>query len=333
MATIGEQIGGAAAGQGIGAALGIGTAVAGNALGAAQSKKLLNQQVSAQKELTDYNQSKALEMWNDTNYEAQLKHMTAAGLSPGLMYGNGGGGGATASVAPGSAKAGEETPSGGNQIMGGMALMLNSIEQLASAANKNADTDNKIVTKPNIEADTVNKVATTPLINSQTEKTQADTYNTEADTHNKGLQSEQIIADTVVKKLQAEQMPQELQLKAKGVMQEGQKIAIMAKEATTHRMQMEVYQKIEDLRRHLALTMQGAELQQKNRETMQNASQFNQGLDQRKTEFWTNTVMRGVEDIVGAAVPWYQQSESVNTTSYDKNGEYNGETNTIKKKY
>ena len=34
-------------------------------------------------------------MWNNTNYEAQRKHLEAAGLNPGLMYGNGGAQGAS----------------------------------------------------------------------------------------------------------------------------------------------------------------------------------------------------------------------------------------------
>lgn len=44
----------------------------------------------------DAQQKRNLEMWNATNYEAQREHMEKAGLSVGLMYGQGGGGGATA---------------------------------------------------------------------------------------------------------------------------------------------------------------------------------------------------------------------------------------------
>ena len=40
-------------------------------------------------------QRRNMEMWNDTNYEAQRKHLEAAGLNPGLMYGNGGAQGAS----------------------------------------------------------------------------------------------------------------------------------------------------------------------------------------------------------------------------------------------
>lgn len=41
------------------------------------------------------------EMWDYTNYENQKKHLEAAGLNPALLYGMGGGGGATAAGAQG----------------------------------------------------------------------------------------------------------------------------------------------------------------------------------------------------------------------------------------
>lgn len=46
-------------------------------------------------------QERAKDMWNYTNYEAQVEHMRNAGLSVGLMYGNGGGMGASSSGAQG----------------------------------------------------------------------------------------------------------------------------------------------------------------------------------------------------------------------------------------
>lgn len=42
-----------------------------------------------------YGNELAKSMWDYTNYENQRKHIEAAGLNPALMYGNGGGGGAT----------------------------------------------------------------------------------------------------------------------------------------------------------------------------------------------------------------------------------------------
>ena len=73
-----------------------------------QSQRLLDQQVAGQKELQAEQAKHQLSMWNATNYEAQTKHMEAAGLNPALMYGQGGGGGTTA----GSVGSGQATASG-----------------------------------------------------------------------------------------------------------------------------------------------------------------------------------------------------------------------------
>lgn len=60
-----------------------------------QQKKLMREQVKNAKDLGDYNNKLALEMWNATNYEAQLQHMKDAGLSVGMMYEGAGPGGTT----------------------------------------------------------------------------------------------------------------------------------------------------------------------------------------------------------------------------------------------
>lgn len=92
--------------------------------------KLMGQQHQYNKEMGEINQNYAKEMaminnkyalgmakeshnmnkdmWNYTNYENQVAHMKAAGLNPALLYGNGGGGGATASG--GTAMPGQGTP-------------------------------------------------------------------------------------------------------------------------------------------------------------------------------------------------------------------------------
>lgn len=54
------------------------------------------------KELTQFNKEQQLDLWQKTNYDAQRKEMEKAGLSVGMMYGMGGGGGTTANVATGS---------------------------------------------------------------------------------------------------------------------------------------------------------------------------------------------------------------------------------------
>lgn len=46
-----------------------------------QQKKLQNLQIAGNKEMLDYSKMKDLEMWNNTNLEAQVGHANAAGGS------------------------------------------------------------------------------------------------------------------------------------------------------------------------------------------------------------------------------------------------------------
>jgi hypothetical protein len=87
------------------------------------------------------------EMWDYTNYENQKRHLEAAGLNPALLYGMGGGGGATAAGAQGSGS----SAVGGNEMAAGnaqkaMGLMMGEqwsriASNLADAALKKAETN------------------------------------------------------------------------------------------------------------------------------------------------------------------------------------------------
>lgn len=135
----------------------------------AQQQKLQAMQIAGQKELTDYNEGKQIDLWNKTNAEAQMQHYKDAGLNPALMYGMGGGGGSTANIATGSVS-GAEAPKGGHEQIDqqqiGMGLQQQSLQlQLleaqkqnieADTANKQADTSVKGAQKPNVEANTQN---------------------------------------------------------------------------------------------------------------------------------------------------------------------------------
>jgi len=72
-----------------------------------QSKRLMALQNKYQMGLNQQGHDLQMDMWNKTNYGAQMQHMKDAGLNPGLMYGMGGGGGSTT---------GSQT--GGSQSMG-----------------------------------------------------------------------------------------------------------------------------------------------------------------------------------------------------------------------
>lgn len=107
-----------------------------------QQERLQQMQIAGNKEMMDYSMMKQLEMWNNTNYKAQLEHMKAAGLSPGLMYGMKGGGGTTVGSPSGNVSGGQ-APVGGREIMDAVGMGLNielmkaQKEMLLSQAEKN----------------------------------------------------------------------------------------------------------------------------------------------------------------------------------------------------
>lgn len=125
-----------------------------------QQEKLQALEIKGSKELTDYNAAKQLEMWNSTNYPAQVEQMKKAGLNPALAYGMGGGGGVTANVATGKTT-GATAPQGGNELMAMQAMGLQLRMQEAQIKNleadtnlKNADANNRPLQGKNIEAST-----------------------------------------------------------------------------------------------------------------------------------------------------------------------------------
>lgn len=108
-----------------------------------QQERLQGLQIRGQQQMMDYAYQKQMEMWNNTNYGAQLAHMKAAGLSPGLMYGMKGGGGITVGQPSGNVQ-GANAPVGGQEIpqMMGMGIQLAMMKAqqrvLETQADKNA---------------------------------------------------------------------------------------------------------------------------------------------------------------------------------------------------
>lgn len=136
-----------------------------------QQDKLTQLQVNAQKQLTDYNYSKQLEMWNATNYGAQMEQLKKAGLNPALVYGMGGGGGSTTGSSGSSSVGSGTAPSGGGEIMGmllgkaQLGLIEAQTKKTEAEANKTAgvDTDLAKATIGNLAATTTNTEAKTKL--------------------------------------------------------------------------------------------------------------------------------------------------------------------------
>ncbi len=88
-----------------------------------QSKRLMALQNKYQMGLNQQGHDLQMDMWNKTNYGAQLQHMKDAGLNPGLMYGMGGGGGTTAgSQGGGSAAMGSVQQQENMGLQGAMAI-------------------------------------------------------------------------------------------------------------------------------------------------------------------------------------------------------------------
>lgn len=144
MPNIWGQIGGQAAGIGMGLLL----EKHNDERQREQQERLGNIQLGLDKKMTDYQFQKQLEMWKNTNYQAQVAEMVKAGLNPALMYGISGGGGVSTGGGAASTH-GANAPSGGGEVMGLMngqqtAMNLAQMELIkAQAENVRADTENK----------------------------------------------------------------------------------------------------------------------------------------------------------------------------------------------
>lgn len=134
-----------------------------------QQQKLQDQQIQGQKEMSRYNQEMGLKMWEATNYAAQRRQMEQAGLNVGLMYGMGGGGGATAQVAPGNVS-GADAPKGGNEMGMAMQLGLNAAMQKAQIELTKAQTEKtKVETEKTGGVDTASTAQVTATAATQQE--------------------------------------------------------------------------------------------------------------------------------------------------------------------
>ena len=92
--------------------------------------QLMGIQQGNQMELNQQGMQLQKQLWDQTNYEAQVKHMNKAGLGIGLMYGGSGAGGATTgSQTGGSAQ-------GGQAAMGHKTMDVGQVTQAAQAAAK-----------------------------------------------------------------------------------------------------------------------------------------------------------------------------------------------------
>ena len=144
--TLGMQ----AAGQALGAGMGIILGNHNDKRQIAQQEKLQKMQEQGNMRMMDYASQKQYEMWLKTNYSAQREQIEEAGLNAALLYGGGGGGGATTGNASGNVSAGS-APTGGGEIQAAMGMGMQLAQQNAQIKLTEAQTKN-------VEADTAKKI-------------------------------------------------------------------------------------------------------------------------------------------------------------------------------
>jgi len=134
-------------------------------------RRLMDVQYQNQRMLNQHGHDLQMDMWNKTNYGAQVKHMKEAGLNPALMYGSAGQGGTTGSQGGGSAASGNAA----------QVRMMDMQNLLLAAQKENIDAN---TTKTKAEA---NKIAgvDTEAVRQEIEVGIARQQNLEQDTKNK----------------------------------------------------------------------------------------------------------------------------------------------------
>ena len=125
--------------------------------------ELMAKQLGIDKLKMEEQRKMQMQMWEDTNYAAQVEQLKKAGLSIGLMYGKGGAGGTTTGAGATGVSA-PTAPSGMGMINGSqLATQLANIELIKAQTNKTNVEAEKIrgVDTANVEASTKNLLATT----------------------------------------------------------------------------------------------------------------------------------------------------------------------------
>lgn len=102
-------------------------------------KEKMALQAKYNKEQANYSQQLALDMWNKTNYEEQVKHMQAAGLNPALLYSKGGPGGSTAGAGT-AAPVSDGTTQAVSMGLQAKQIAISQAQQMAETAKTVAET-------------------------------------------------------------------------------------------------------------------------------------------------------------------------------------------------
>lgn len=155
-----------------------------------RQRNLMGLQNQYQRGLNQQGHDLQYDMWNKTNYGAQVKHMLEAGLNPALMYGSAGQGGTTGSQGGGSAAGGqavgENVMDMQNMLIGRQADLLKAQTNKANAeANKISGVDTDLGRQNIIvaAADAELKAAGIKLSEGQLKKVEAEVEKIKVDTN------------------------------------------------------------------------------------------------------------------------------------------------------
>lgn len=110
-----------------GMAIGLGMNAIGGLIQHSQQQGLSEQQEAMNEKLSAFNFAQQKQFWDETNAEAQVKHLEAAGLNPALMYAKGGPGGSTGAPSGGVQGATAQNP--------GMGIQANSVAMQEAQAD------------------------------------------------------------------------------------------------------------------------------------------------------------------------------------------------------
>jgi hypothetical protein len=96
-----------------------------------------------QQQLNQQGHNLQFDMWNKTNYKAQMEHMKKAGLNPALMYGMSGGGGSTTGSQGGGSQAMGQAPKYNPMDIAQLGL-IDAERKLKEAQARNLDSGSEV---------------------------------------------------------------------------------------------------------------------------------------------------------------------------------------------
>lgn len=268
-----------------------------------QQRKLQELQIQGQKEMGEFNQQQALDLWDKTNYAAQREQLKKAGLNPGLLYGMSGGGGATANATPGNVSGANAPNAPMNKGMG-LELGLAAAQTQAQIQLTKAQTEKT-------QAETAATQGETAPVQQQMNKTSAEIENIKQQTENAKVQQALTQWQSELTKLQTElqsktndDIARTINAGADKVIQEAEQ----AKNATPELKKQVAQATIEQATR---IALQKAQIQQTEAQISKMASEvwniYNQAnnenrkisqrdqeilLEKARTEFQTNDVQK-----------------------------------------